>query len=145
MEKSLSILQQKHRKSIYLVYHLKNHPRRNLLLKLYQPLFESNFSFGIIHWGSSHHTKPIRIIQNKICKSIRRLDKRTSESVISEEMGRNGKKCENLYKNRVALFVFKNRLAFQIQNNEAYFSRRGNVSATYPPFEETPCTNSAAL
>ena len=129
-------LQQKLRESTYLAYHLKTHINTNLLLKLYRPLFESNFSYGIIHWGASHHIKPIKIIQNKLCRSLLKLHKRTSETVIYNRMGKFGEKFEALYKYQVALFVFKNKAAFQVQSNEVFFSRRGSIMVAYPNWKK---------
>ena len=51
-------------------------------------------------------------------------------------MGKFEKRFENLYKTRVALYVFKNKLAFQLQNNEVYVSRRGGVTAAYPNWKK---------
>jgi len=125
------------RKAGYLIYRLRRNMSKKHLLKFYRPLYESNFSYGIIHWGASHHVEPIKILQNKVCRSIPSLNPRTSETEIYHKFGEYGQKFENLYKYRVSLYVFKNETDFQVENNEVYFSRRGGIASAYPQDRES--------
>ena len=104
-EQSLHI-QGKMRGINYIFYHLKKYINQNHLKKLYQPLYESNLNYGIIHWGGSAHIRPIKVLQNKVCRSIMNLDPRTSETEIYRRMGKFGWKFEDLNTLRSRLCLF---------------------------------------
>jgi hypothetical protein len=116
-------LQSKMRKQNYLFYHLQNYFSARHLLKLYPPLYESKFSYGIIHWGASAHIKPIKVLQNKVCRNILSLNKRTSEADIYPKMQR--MQVEKLHKFRLLLFLFKNKHFFHLHNTQLQ-TRTGN-------------------
>jgi hypothetical protein len=81
--KSHSInLQAKLRKICYLFYHLRGYFSKLHLKKLYNPLFESVMSYGIIHWGTCKHVKPIKVLQNRLCRTILGHIRGTSETII---------------------------------------------------------------
>jgi hypothetical protein len=64
----LYYLQSKMRKQNYIFYHLKNYINSWHLQKLYYPLYESVFSYRILHWGASAHVEPIKVLQNKVTR-----------------------------------------------------------------------------
>jgi len=61
-------------------------------------------SYGIIHWGSCRHIKPLNVIQNKIYRKILSLGNSTKESEIYNKM--KVAKLENVYKICMSMFVF---------------------------------------
>lgn len=105
-------LQSKLRKINFLFYHLKNYFNKQHLKKLYTSLYESVLSYGMIHWGASKHNKPLKMLQNRVCRTILGHDKRTSEAAIYTEM--KVAKLEELHRIRVSIFVFKNKWLFQL-------------------------------
>jgi hypothetical protein len=109
-------LQSKLRKQNYLFYHLKNYFNSWHLRKLYVPLYESVFSYGIIHWGASACVKPIKVRQNKVCRSILSLNKRTSEKDIYQTIQK--MRVEELYRYRLLMYLFKNKNSFHLHNTE---------------------------
>ena len=122
-------VQEKVRKINYLFYVLKNYFTRKHLCYLYKSLYESVLSYGLIHWGSSKHLQPVKVLQNKVARTILSLDKRTSEGDIYPKLG--AQKLENLYRTRVALFVFKNKIEFGIHDTVAYTRGKGGLQAAY--------------
>lgn len=99
-------LRAKLRKLNFLFFHLKNFFREKYLKKLYHPLYESVMTYGIIHWGASNHIQPIKMVQNRVCRSILSLAPQTSESTIYPGMG--AMELNNIYKYRMRMFMFKN-------------------------------------
>jgi hypothetical protein len=122
-------LQSKLRKINYLFYYFANNMNVNHLKHLYKPLYESVLAFGIIHWGASAHLKPLKVLQNKVCRSILSLPIRSSEIMIYEKM--NSMCLEKLYTYRMLMFVFKNKNDFQLYNSEIRTRRNGEVVATH--------------
>ena len=86
-------------------------------------------SYGIIHWGSSHHIQPIKVLQNKLCRGVLNLEARTSETEIYRKM--KVSKLEKLYKKRVLLFVFRNKNEFNIKESVSITRTGGGMVATY--------------
>ena len=127
-------LQTKLRKLNYLFFHLRRNFNQHHMLKLYQPLYESVMSYGIIHWGASAHIKPIKVLQNKVCRSILNLDRMTSEADIYSKMGNYGVSLVSLYKRRVGMFIFKHKGDFQIHDTVSYTRTGGGVVAAYPGY-----------
>lgn len=123
-------LQSKLRKLNYLFWNLKNYFSRKHLCKLYQSLYESVLTYGIVHWGGTHHLKPLKVLQNSVCRCILGLEKRTSETEIYSKMKM--PRLENLHKIRVALFVFKNKLKFGVHDSVTLSRRGGGMVAEYP-------------
>lgn len=111
-------IQSKLRKINYLFYHLKKYLNSSHLKRLYSPLYESVFSYGIVHWGACKHIKPIKVLQNRVCRTILKLNVRTSESIIYPQM--KVARLEELFKIRLAIFVFKNKLLFQLHDTELH-------------------------
>ena len=93
-------LQAKLRKVSFLFFHLKKYFNEKHLKKLYLPLYESVLNYGIIHWG-----KPLKILQNKVCRNVLSLPPRTTETMIYSKMG--VLRLEELYKYRLGMFLFK--------------------------------------
>ena len=121
-------MQSKLRKQNYLFYHLKSYFNSWHLQKLYTSLYESVFSYGIIHWGASAHIKPIKVLQNKVCRTILSLNRRTSEEEIYPKM--NKMKLEQLHRYRLMMFLFKNKELFQLHNTKSITRRGKTVQAT---------------
>lgn len=107
-------VQSKLRKINYLFYHLQKHMSTPHLKRLYVPLYESVFSYGIVHWGACRHIKPIKILQNRVCRTILGHRSVTSEAVIYPQM--KVARLEELFRIRLAIFVFKNKHHFQLHN-----------------------------
>jgi len=80
-------LQEKLRKMNYLFYHLKEQLSKKHLIRLYAPLYESVLIYGIIHWGGSAHTNPLKVLQNKVCRLILNTKRRSSEWEICPKLG----------------------------------------------------------
>ena len=120
-------LQAKLRRLNYLFYHMKKFYNKKHLINLYTPLYESVLTYGIMHWGASAHTDPLKILQNKVCRTILNLGWMAPASEIYSKM--RVMNLHELYKMRLLMFVFKNKFAFHIQNraqNEvAYITRAG--------------------
>ena len=129
-------LQERLRKLNYLFYHFRNYFNEKHLKTLYRALYESTMTYGIIHWGASCHTKAIKVLQNRVCRTILNLHKRTSESEIYEKM--NVLELKKLYKKRLLIFVFKNKTMYEIYDTVTTHSRTGGgfVSA-YPKWKKT--------
>ena len=96
-------LQKKLRKQNYIFYHLKNYLNSWQLQKLYSPLYESILNYGIIHWGGSAHIQPLKVLQNKVCRMILSMGRRTWEAEIYHKM--NKLKLENVYKTRLLMLL----------------------------------------
>lgn len=129
------VLQSKLRKLNFLFYHLKNYFNEKHLKKLYLLLYESVFTYGIIHWGASKHIRPIKILQNKVCRSILSLPPRTTESIIYTRM--NVLKLEDVYKYRLRMFLFKNQDLFRLHYNVASQTRQAAYKqAAYPQWRK---------
>ena len=80
--------------------------------------------------GSSYHIAPLKVLQNKVCRTILSMNSRTSEVEIDPKM--NQMKKKNPYKFRLFLFVSKNKDYFHIYDSVSY-SRTGGASvAVYP-------------
>lgn len=109
-------LQVKLRKLNFLFFHLKKFFNEKHLKKLYQPLYESVFSYGIIHWGASKHIQPLKILQNKVCKNILSLPLRTTEKTVYEKMKVNV--FEEVYQIKLLIFLFKNQDLFELRYNK---------------------------
>lgn len=129
-------LQEKLRKLNFLFYHMKNffNTRTFHLQRLYKPLYEATMNYGIIHWGGSHHIAPLKVLQNRVCRSILNLNSRSSEVNIYPKM--NVMKIENLYKFRLLIFVFKNKDFFHIHDTVSYSRTGGGLVAAYPKWKK---------
>ena len=124
-------IQTKLRKQNFLFYHLKNYFNITHLKRIYKPLYEASFTYGIIHWGASKHIKPIKVLQNKVCRTILNSNNKASESEIYPMMGVMG--LEEIYKTRLLMFVFKNKGLFQLHDTAHMATRSGNsLVPTYP-------------
>lgn len=124
-------LQAKLRNKNYLFYQLKNHLQKPYLKRIHKPLYESIMNYGIIHWGGSKHIKAIKVLQNKVARTILSLHPRTTESEIYPNLGAVG--LEDLYKTRLLVFIFKNKRLFQLHNTEQVHTRRGGtMMSAYP-------------
>jgi len=123
-------MQTKLRKLNYLFYHLKNHFNQKHLKALYSPLYESVMSVGIIHWGGSAHTNPIKVLQNKVCRSIVSLPPKTSKDIMYPQMEKWS--LDKLYKYRLLMFVFKNKGLFHITDSHSKSRFSGGLVAAYP-------------
>jgi len=111
---------------------MKNYFDKRHLIKLYKPLYESVLNYGIIHWGGSHHLSPIKVLQNRVCRTILGMNRRTSEKEIYVQMEVH--KVEELFKYRLLLFVFSNKELFQICDTIAYTRTGGGPVAKFPKF-----------
>jgi len=127
-------LQEKLRKINFLFYHMANIFSKKHLVKLYTPLYESVLTYGVIHWGASAHIKPLKVLQNKVCRTILNLEKRTSESKIYPKMG--VPKLEDVHKLKTLMFVFKNKNSFQIHNTVTYSRTGGGLVSAYPGWKK---------
>lgn len=128
-------LQAKLRKLNFLFYHLKKYFNVRHLKKLYLPLYESVFRYGILHWGASRHIKPLKVLQNKVCKNILSLPPRTTESEVYEKM--NVLRLEEVHRNNLLMFLFKNQDFFQLHYNKRT-NTRSTISkvAAYPKWKK---------
>ena len=146
-------IQNKLRKLNYLFFHFKKYLNSKHLTTLYRALYESTMSYGVIHWGSSCHIKPVKVLQNKVCRTIHQLHKRTSETEIYSQM--KALRLQDLCKRRLALFVFKRKIDFQVQEPSSHL-RTGGQAASYPKrlkthsrmqarYKGAECFNSLAL
>ena len=115
-------LQGKLRKLNYLFYHLKNFFNSDLLEKLYPSLYESVLSHGIIHWGKTAHAKQIKVLQNKLVRSIMNLDRMSSERELYSRFKYG--KFENVYKKCLLMFIAKHKAYFGIHDTIAYCGLR---------------------
>jgi hypothetical protein len=124
-------LQAKLRKLNFLFFHLKNYFNIKHLKNIYVPLYESVLSYGIIHWGACRHIKPIKVLQNKACRTILSLPPRSTESAIYRE--RNLVRLEEVHRRRLLMFLYKNKDFFQLHFNKRTVTRK-TVSrvAAYP-------------
>lgn len=111
----------------YLFYRSKNYKKATHLKRIYGPLYESVFAYGIIHSGASKHIKPLRILLNNVYRSILNLDKKSSEHGIYAKM--RVMRLDNLHKLRLLPFVFKNKKLFQFHDATCTQTRRGKVSS----------------
>ena len=123
-------LQAKLRKLNYLFYYMKQYFSRKHLIRIYVPLYESVLSYGIIHWGASAHIRPLKVLQNRVCRSIENLNRLTSEEEIYAKMGVMG--LENLHKLRLLMFIFKNKEAFRVRENVSATRTGGGMMAVDP-------------
>jgi len=119
-------IQSKLRRTNYLFYHLKGFFGTPHLKKLYATLYESVYSYGIMHWGACKHIKPIKVLQNAVCRIILNHQRGSSESEIYEQM--KVARVEELYKIRLLMFVFKNRLTFRLHDTEMQVRTRHGKS-----------------
>lgn len=122
-------VQSKLRKINYLFYHLQKHMSTLHLKRLYAPLYESVFSYGIVHWGACRHIKPIKILQNRVCRTILGHRSVTSEAAIYSQM--RVARLEELFKIRLAIFVFKNKHHFRLYNTTLQTRTGGSVVAAH--------------
>ena len=122
-------VQDKLRKLNYLFFHLKIFFNIYHLRRLYRSLYESTVSYGIIHWGGSAHIQPIKILQNKVCRNILSMHKRSSETEIYSKI--QVMRLENLYKYRLYIYIFKNKELFRLHKNEGKTRTRGSIQAEY--------------
>lgn len=117
------------RKINYLFYHLGKCFSEIHLKKLYVLLYESVFNYGIIHWGACKHIKPIKVLQNRVCRTILRHDSQTTEQAIYTDMEM--ARLEELYKIKLAVFVFKNKNLFQLHNTGLQTRAEASVVAAH--------------
>lgn len=129
------ILQEKLRKLNYLFWHFKRYFNMQHLRNLYTPLYESVLNYGIIHWGASAHVKPVKVLQNKVCRNILGLGYRTSEAEIYTKMQKEN--LEKLYRKRLLIFLFKNKTSFELHNTKLSTRTGGTQRATYPSWRKT--------
>lgn len=128
-------LQSRLRKLNFLFFHLKNYFNAKHLVKIYVPLYESVFSHGIIHWGACKHTKPIKVLQNKVCRTILSLPARTSESEIYAKMGVG--RLEEVHRQRLLMFLFKNKDLFHLHHSKQTMTRKTvAMVAAYPKWKK---------
>jgi len=71
------------------------------LKKIYTPLYESAFKYGIIHWGASKHIKPLKVLQNRACRTILALNPLTGEKELYLKMG--VKKLDEVHKTQLMM------------------------------------------
>lgn len=127
-------IQGKLRKLNYLFYRMTSYFKRKYLISLYKSLYESVLSYGIIHWGTSAHTKPLRTLQNNVCRAIIALEKRTSENILYPKIL--APRLQNLYKLKVAMFVFKHKIDFGIHSSVSFTCTGGGPVALYPGWKK---------
>ena len=99
------------------------------LQKLYVPLWESVLNYGIIHWGSSKHVQPVEVLQNRVRRCILSMGWRTSEKEIHTKI--KAINLERLCRNRISMFVLKNKEFFGLYNTEKYARLQGARVAAY--------------
>ena len=128
------VLQSKLRKLNYLFYYMRGFYSKYHLLKLYKPLYESVMSYGILHWGASHHISPLKVLQNRVCRTILNMPKRTSAIDIYAQMG--VQNIDQLYKSGLLMFVFKNKELFKIHDTVAYIRTEGGPIAGNPKYRK---------
>ena len=80
--------------------------------------------------GAPHLIAPIKILQNGVSRLILGKEKITSETEVYPEM--NALKIENSYKLTLLLFVFKNKVYFQVHDSISYSRTEGGLVALYP-------------
>lgn len=96
-------------------------------------------SFGIIHWGGGglqHTLNQLKYYKIKYAEASSALEKRSSEKEIYEKMKDLDENFEKVYKERVLMFVFKNKIGsgstirFLTQEQAEVWSRRIRVTAS---------------
>lgn len=117
-------------KKIKLFYYLGNHFSKKHLRKLYISLYESVLGYGIIHWGASCHLQQIQMLQNRVCRNILHLQRRTPRNEIYLKM--QVMDMKRLHKYRLLLFVFKHSADFQIKKSDTA-TRSGSARLAKDP------------
>ena len=80
--------------------------------------------------GASAHIRPLKVLQNRVCRSIQNLDRLTSEAEIYPKMGVMG--LEDLHRLRLLMFVFKNKEAFRVHDTLSATRTGGGMMAGDP-------------
>lgn len=124
-KKHILFWEAKLRKLNFLFYRPKNYFSVLHLRRIYFPLYESVLGYGIFHRGACKHIKQIKVLQNKVCRTILGHRTGTSEAAIYSEM--KVARLEELHKVRLAMFVFKNKWLFHLQNTGLH-TRAGCVT-----------------
>jgi hypothetical protein len=121
-------LQKKLRKLNYLFYYLRDYFSKTHLLNIYTSIYESLFSFGIVHWGGAAqiHLKPLSVLQNSVLKYILKKPKLTETLEVYREAQK--LEIDQLYIYRSLMFAYKRRELFSWEESRQYgISTRSNA------------------
>lgn len=122
-----------------MLYFLGDHFNRDQMRNIYQALYESVLTYGIIHWGNAAQSlrKPLQVLQNYAVKSV--IGYTRSKTLRTKEIYRytNLRPLFDIYKYRASIFAFKHPTLFDIQLKNTRLRSGTDCMAALPPWNLT--------
>jgi hypothetical protein len=129
-EEHIKELTSKPNKACYAIRLIKPIVSLKILIMIYFCYVQSAISYGIIFWGSSHHTKGIFTIQKRIIRVIMNMNKRDSCRKIFKDL--NIFPLQSQYIFSILIFISKNRELFRFNSEIHGISTRYNSNLHLP-------------
>lgn len=124
-ENHINLLCKKLSPVCFALYRLRNTTNRTVMLSYYYAQFYSRISYGIMFWGSSHHSERVFKLQKKAIRNIMGINMRTSCKTYFKELQLLPLAC--IYIMKIVVFVKSNLNNFLRNNhNHEYNTRRQN-------------------
>lgn len=120
-----------------MLYFLSEHFSRDQMRGIYQALYESVLTYGILHWGNAAQSlrKRVQVAQNYAIKSIIGYSYSKNMRTKGIYKSTNLRPVSEIYKYRASIFAFKHPTLFGIQLKNSRLRSGVNLTAGLPPWK----------